>query len=89
MSTDPLALMAQCFDGLLQMRSLRQSHPNDSVVQLVNYCAAHTGQSKSQLFQDLMVGFFTQQKRGGVFVEFGATNDWRIPKVSLDRVRSP
>lgn len=40
----------------------------------LRFCAPRLKQSHSQLLQDLFVLFETGEKRGGFFVEFGATN---------------
>src|SRR6185369_6232734 len=40
----------------------------------VDFCVRHHEQSRSQIFQDLFVLFLLQEKRGGFFVEFGATD---------------
>jgi len=52
----------------------------------VDFCVRHHERSRSQIFQDLFVLFLMQEKRGGFFVEFGATdgvslsNSWLLEK---------
>lgn len=40
----------------------------------LKYCADNMYKSRSQIFQDLFVQFMMHNKRGGVFVDFGATD---------------
>jgi FkbM family methyltransferase len=40
----------------------------------LEFCTEHLTQSRGQLFQDLMVLYFLNEKQNGYFVEFGATN---------------
>jgi FkbM family methyltransferase len=67
-----------CFDGLLGIRSTIQryvkTNPRELVGLFANFCAINAMHSHAQLFQDLLVAFFLHGKRGGFFVEFGATN---------------
>lgn len=67
-----------CFDGLLGVRDtiLRyvKDNPNEVGGLFTNFCAANSMKSHAQLFQDLLVVFLLKGKRGGFFVEFGATN---------------
>jgi FkbM family methyltransferase len=67
-----------CFGGLLGIRdTIRRyvmQNPKDLGGRFTNFCVANSGRSQAQLFQDLLVIFLLQGKRGGFFVEFGATN---------------
>jgi len=67
-----------CFDGLLGIReTIRRyvmQNPKDLGGLFTNFCAISSAHSQAQLFQDLLVIFLLQGKRGGFFVEFGATN---------------
>ena len=74
MSTTTLDQLVRIFDGLVELRGIRQAYPDEAVSQFVGFCAGNVTASAAQLFQDLMVLFFTKGKRGGFFVEFGATN---------------
>jgi FkbM family methyltransferase len=49
-------------------------NPKDLGGLFTNFCAINSAHSQAQLFQDLLVIFLLQGKRGGFFVEFGATN---------------
>jgi hypothetical protein len=49
----------------------------------IQFCADHYGQSRAQLFQDLFALWATEQKTGGYFVEFGATNGVDINNTHL------
>jgi FkbM family methyltransferase len=61
-------------DSLLALRQYAASNANDATARFATICAANLMRSRSQLFQDLFVVFFTQGKRNAFFVEFGATN---------------
>jgi FkbM family methyltransferase len=74
MSTRPLDQLVGTFEGLVALRDIRNAHPDEVVTRFVSFCAANATVSAAQIFQDLMVLFFTGCKRGGYFVEFGATN---------------
>jgi FkbM family methyltransferase len=74
MSTKPLDQLVGIFEGLVALRDIRNAHPDEAVTRFVSFCAANVTASAAQIFQDLMVLFFTGCKRGGYFVEFGATN---------------
>jgi FkbM family methyltransferase len=74
MSTKPLDQLVGIFEGLLTLRDIRNAHADEIVSRFVSFCAANLTVSAAQVFQDLMVLFFTNCKRGGFFVEFGATN---------------
>ncbi len=43
-------------------------------IRFLAYCFLNRHQSRSQILQDLWVGFELGERRGGFFVEFGATN---------------
>lgn len=78
------------FEQLRSLRALilsyRQTNPNDAAGIFLNFCAANFLNSQSQLFQDLLVIFFLKGKRGGFFVEFGATNGRDLSNtVTLER----
>jgi FkbM family methyltransferase len=62
------------FKNLLALRDYLVQNPNDAVANFARACALEVGVSKSQLFQDVLVGFLLKGKRNGFFVEFGATN---------------
>lgn len=70
--------LVACFDGLLGIReTIRRyvmQNPKDLGGLFTNFCAINSAHSQAQLFQDLLVIFLLQGKRGGFFVEFGATN---------------
>lgn len=40
----------------------------------INFCSINALKSKSQIFQDLFILYFFDEKRNGFFVDFGATN---------------
>jgi FkbM family methyltransferase len=61
------------FDSLLWLRDLSSEERTNDYA-FVEYCAAHIGKSRSQLFQDLFVLHHLGEQRNGYFVEFGATN---------------
>jgi FkbM family methyltransferase len=76
-------------DGLISKRILKKIFPRFPLdwpshrkicakkrleEKFLNYCLENYERSNSQLFQDLLVLFFLEEKKGGYFVEFGATN---------------
>jgi FkbM family methyltransferase len=56
------------------LRDLVARTANSEEAEFISYCMSHYSLSKAQLFQDLFVQYVLGQKRGGFFVEFGATN---------------
>jgi FkbM family methyltransferase len=62
------------FQNLLALRDYAKSNPKDLGPLFLSFCAANLGRSHAQLFQDLLVVFLLKGKRGGFFVEFGATD---------------
>jgi FkbM family methyltransferase len=62
------------FNWMLEFRNVQGVEPNNPVIQFLDHVAKNMSRSKSQLFQDLFVTFCKRGKRGGFFVEFGATN---------------
>jgi len=64
--------LVQAFDILIGLRDDANIH--DGTLQFVKFCATNIEATKAQLFQDLFVSFVLRNRRGGFFVEFGATN---------------
>jgi len=62
-------------DVFVALRALRND-PNllDVEIVFLEYCLSNFKRSSAQVFQDLFVQFILGDKRGGYFVEFGATN---------------
>jgi FkbM family methyltransferase len=60
--------------SLADYRENESNFPATADFSFVNYCLANFRYSKAQLFQDLYVLHHLQEKIGGYFVEFGATN---------------
>lgn len=73
----PESLEVTTFKGLLQFRGA-SSQPNSEEFRedwrFLKYCADNMNKSHSQIFQDLFVQFILNEKRGGFFVDFGATD---------------
>lgn len=47
---------------------------NAATFEFLGHCVAYLGRSRAQIFQDCYVAYKLRDKRGGYFVEFGATN---------------
>jgi FkbM family methyltransferase len=62
------------FNIMLDFRDTHKLEENNPVIQFLDHVAKNLTRSNSQLFQDLFVTFCKRGKRGGFFVEFGATN---------------
>jgi FkbM family methyltransferase len=61
-------------DFFASMKSLKMQQSISEAESFLSFCFKHAHQSKAQLFQDLFVMHRLKEKRGGFFVEFGATN---------------
>lgn len=60
--------------ALLKYRGSVAGHSKDGASAFLSYVLNNFRFSKAQIFQDLFVLFMTNEKQGGFFVEFGATN---------------
>lgn len=58
-------------------------HPDAGELAFIEFCAAHALRSRAQLMQDLFVLYMLGSKRGGFFVEFGATDGVGISNTLL------
>lgn len=65
---------AELFSALLKYRGSEAGLYKDKEQALLAFVLKNFNTSNAQLFQDLFVLFMTGEKRGGYFVEFGATN---------------
>ncbi len=65
---------ADLFYALLKYRGSEAELSIDKDKGFLTYVLKNFNFSKSQIFQDLFVLFITNEKKGGYFVEFGATN---------------
>ncbi len=67
-----------CQKYFTSLYAFREIQKNNSLqfplTDFVNFCAKQVDRSHAQLFQDLLVLFLLRNKRGGYFVEFGATD---------------
>lgn len=59
---------------LIRFRDERRMNLKNPFFDFADFCLANAQFSKGQLLQDLFALFFTKSKKGGFFVEFGATN---------------
>jgi FkbM family methyltransferase len=57
-----------------RLRSLRDLPSIDPATEFIKLCLRHQGDSRAQLFQDVLALYLFQGKRGGFFVEFGAAD---------------
>jgi hypothetical protein len=73
------SISEQVFLGLLGLRD----RPADMAAAFAAFCLRHYERSNAQLFQDLLVLFLLSEKRGGYFVEFGATNGISLSNTKL------
>ncbi len=62
------------FGAALEMRRRLAENPKDTLSRLLQFCLANAPLSSAQLLQDLFVLFALKNKRGGFFVEFGASD---------------
>lgn len=65
---------AELFYALLKYHGTGSDLPVDKEQAYLIYVLRNFSSAKAQLFQDLFVLLMTNEKRGGYFVEFGATN---------------
>lgn len=65
---------AELFCALLKYRGSEAELSKDKEQAFLAYVLKNFNVAKAQIFQDLFVMFMTNDKRGGYFVEFGATN---------------
>jgi len=65
-----------CLNKILFMlsKSTTIDENNFSIEGFINFCSHKVLKSKSQIFQDLFILYFFNEKKNGFFVEFGATN---------------
>jgi FkbM family methyltransferase len=70
-SQSSAAALFSCLPGFAEEFRL---NPKNPLFKFVNFCAANIAESHSQLLQDLFVLYALKSKKGGFFVEFGATN---------------
>jgi FkbM family methyltransferase len=77
---------SELLDGVQHLRALSQKAGLTARESFVALCAGRFNQSRAQLFQDLFVLHELDDKPGGYFVEFGATdgvllsNTWLLEK---------
>lgn len=64
----------ELFCALLKYRGSEAELSKDKEQAFLAYVLKNFNCAKAQIFQDLFVLFMTNEKRGGYFVEFGATN---------------
>jgi hypothetical protein len=65
---------AELFFALMKYRGSEAELTEDREQAFLAYVLKNFNLSKAQIFQDLFVLFMTNEKKGGYFVEFGATN---------------
>jgi FkbM family methyltransferase len=65
---------AELFCALLKYRGSEAELAKDKEQAFLAYVLKNFNFANAQIFQDLFVLFMTNEKRGGYFVEFGATN---------------
>lgn len=64
----------ELFCALLKYRVSKAELTKDKAQAFLAYVLKNFNIAKAQVFQDLFVLFMTNEKKGGYFVEFGATN---------------
>jgi FkbM family methyltransferase len=70
------------FSNLCNLRYL-SSDDAEGTFKFIRYCLNNLEISKAQLFQDLFVLFYLNEKVGGYFVEFGATDGTTLSNTFL------
>jgi FkbM family methyltransferase len=73
---------ADVFSALLKYRRKLNTLAREDHA-FVQFVLGHYAESRAQLFQDLFVLFSLEQKRGGFFVEFGATDGVELSNTLL------
>lgn len=68
------AKLDKIYSGLAELALLKRAEVRSEEVEFLLFVQKHLQESKSQLLQDLFVQYELQEKTGGYFVEFGATN---------------
>ncbi|MCS6320057.1 MAG: FkbM family methyltransferase [Nitrospira sp.] len=68
------ASLDKIYNGLAELAMLKRTEVRSDEVGFLLFVQKHLQESKSQLLQDLFVMYELQEKPGGYFVEFGATN---------------
>lgn len=66
------------FDSLLQVRPVDAAAGPSPAEDFLYFCTHHRHASHAQLLQDLFVRWHLEDKRGGYFVEFGATDGIKL-----------
>jgi FkbM family methyltransferase len=75
---------AAIFKSLVALRyGLEACGHADDESRFLDFCSGHLRKSRSQLFQDILALYETGSKRGGYFVEFGATDGVDISNTVL------
>ncbi|MDB5641492.1 MAG: hypothetical protein JWN07_809 [Hyphomicrobiales bacterium] len=64
----------QIFGWLTRYRDQSRVNPGNIFFEFVDFCMSRARLSHAQTFQDLFALYFNKSKKGGFFVEFGATN---------------
>lgn len=68
------SVQTMIFNAIRLNRSEIRNLVSDEDMKFLGYCFSRRARSRSQIMQDLWVCFELREKRGGFFVEFGATN---------------
>lgn len=77
------AALIRMFESLMNAHKSADPMQLDAASNLYKFMLGNQRKSKSQLFQDLFVLFVLNEKRGGYFVEFGATNGVELSNTYL------
>lgn len=80
---EQLTKLKDIFWHINWLRDIIQKVSNNELCDFLNFCRENLAESKAQAFQDLFVLYTLNHKKGGYFVEFGATDGFNFSNTHL------